>query len=118
MPQRVVGRAPGFGPKVSTRRECRRGDGETQLENNDLDTSTLQKRAKVKDESKAAERRIAELEHENRGLGRRLERADLIVQMTFRGRTLGRFESERRDAPLSSSRHISRATAITQTPTL
>ena len=67
------------------------------LERGDLDSSTLQKRAKVKDESKAAERRIAELERENRGLRRRLERADLIGEIQKKAARLLGMDNESRE---------------------
>lgn len=68
-----------------------------QLDRGELDTSTLQKRAKVKDESKAAERRIAELERENRGLRRRLERADLIGEIQKKAARLLGMDNESRE---------------------
>lgn len=52
-----------------------------QSERGDFDPATLRKRVQIKNESKAAERRIAELERENRGLRRRVERAELIGEM-------------------------------------
>ena len=47
----------------------------------DLEPGTLRRRAKSKGEYEASRRRIAELERENRKLQRRLQRAELIVDI-------------------------------------
>lgn len=47
----------------------------------DLDPGSLRKRAKRKVDDQASQRRIAELERENRRLNRRLERAELILEI-------------------------------------
>lgn len=47
----------------------------------DLDPGSLRKRAKRKNDDQVSRRRIAELERENRRLQRRLERAELILEI-------------------------------------
>jgi transposase len=47
----------------------------------DLDPGTLRQRVRRKGEHEASRRRIAELERENRKLQRRLQRAELIVDI-------------------------------------
>jgi transposase-like protein len=47
----------------------------------DFDTTSLRKRAKGKVDVQASKRRIADLERENRKLHRRLERAELILDI-------------------------------------
>ncbi len=47
----------------------------------DLDPGSLRKRAKHKADGAAADRRIAELERENRSLSRRLARAEVILEI-------------------------------------
>jgi transposase-like protein len=47
----------------------------------DFDTTSLRKRAKGKVDDQASKRRIADLERENRKLHRRLERAELILDI-------------------------------------
>ena len=68
-----------------------------QLERGDLDPATLRKRVQIKDESKAAERRIAELERENRGLRRRVERAELIGEIQKKAARLLGMDTESRE---------------------
>jgi len=47
----------------------------------DLDPGSLQRWVKRKDDDQVSRRRIAELERENRRLNRRLERAELILEI-------------------------------------
>src|SRR5208337_4078489 len=47
----------------------------------DFDRATLRERAKRKGENETSRRRIAELERENRKLQRRLQRAELILDI-------------------------------------
>ncbi len=47
----------------------------------DFDTTSLRKRAKGKVDVQTSKRRIADLERENRKLHRRLERAELILDI-------------------------------------
>jgi len=53
----------------------------TQRDRGDLDASVLRKRASRKSEDQALQRRNAELERENRKLNRRLQRAELILDI-------------------------------------
>ena len=56
----------------------------------DLDSGSLRKRAKRKVDEQAFERRIAQLERENRKLSRRLERAELILEIQKKAQGLFR----------------------------
>ena len=68
-----------------------------QLERGDLDSVTVRKRVQVKADSKAADRRIAELERENRGLRRRVERAELIGEIQKKAARLLGMDTESRE---------------------
>ncbi len=59
-------------------------------ERGDLDVGTLRKRAKRKTDDQASQRRIAELERENRRLSRRLERAEVILEIQKKAQGLFR----------------------------
>lgn len=56
----------------------------------DFDPVSLRKRTKRKAEDQASQRRIAELERENRKLTRRLERAELILDIQKKAQGLFR----------------------------
>jgi transposase len=56
----------------------------------DLDPVSLRKRAKRKVDDQASQRRIAELERENRRLKRRLERAEVILEIQKKAQGLFR----------------------------
>jgi len=63
----------------------------------DLDPATFRKRLQIKDQSKATERRIAELERENRGLRRRVERAEHIGEIQKKAARLLGMDTESRE---------------------
>ena len=69
-----------------------------QWERGDFDPATLRKRVQNKDESTAADRRIAELERENRGLRRRVERAELIGEIQKKAARLLGMDTESRES--------------------
>ena len=56
----------------------------------DLDPGSLRKRAKRKVDDQASQRRIAELEREIRRLNRRLERAEVILEIQKKAQGLFR----------------------------
>lgn len=58
-----------------------------QRDTGDLDPGAIRKRARAKAQEEAAEKRVAELERENRKLRRKLDRAELIneIQKKFAG---------------------------------
>jgi len=58
----------------------------------DFDPGSQRKRAKRKVDDQAAQRRIAELERENRKLQRRLKRAELILEIQKKAAGLLRME--------------------------
>jgi transposase len=59
-------------------------------ERGDFDSGSLQKRATRKTDGEVAQRRIAALERENRRLHRRLERAELILEIQKKAQGLFR----------------------------
>jgi hypothetical protein len=59
-------------------------------ERGDFDATSLRKRAKRKNDDQVSRGRIAELERENRRLQRRLERAELILEIQKKAQGLFR----------------------------
>ena len=78
-----------YSSQLSTwRRQYKRGD---------LDSTKLRARAQDKGDAKAATRRIAELERENRKLRRRVERAELIGEIQKKAARLLGMDLESRE---------------------